>query len=140
MLAEPASPPYVRWALDQANHPDPFYVAVFAPICVTAERATAHQIMAPWLAERLENPVPGIEVLPFYRDLVARYRDRGTEGVATMPDDWWAEVGPIGTLDDAATHLAVLEAAGAHSIGLFPAPDIEIARSQLDDVLALAHR
>ncbi len=57
-----------------------------------------------------------------------------------MPDDWWAELGPIGTLDDAAAHLAALDAAGVHSIGLFPAAEVEVARSQVDDVLALARR
>ncbi len=140
VLAEPASPTYVRWALEQAGHPDPFHVAVFAPLCVrpTAPRATA--IMAPWLAAGLESPTTGLEVLPFFDDLVARHRERGVEGVATMPDDWWAEIGPIGTLDDAAVHLDALEAAGVHSIGLFPAPDVEIARAQVDDVLALARR
>jgi alkanesulfonate monooxygenase SsuD/methylene tetrahydromethanopterin reductase-like flavin-dependent oxidoreductase (luciferase family) len=140
VLAEPAGPAYVRLALDQAGHPEPFHVAVFAPLCVTAERAEAHRIMAPWLAERLEAPTAGVAALPFYEDLSARWSARGVDGVATMPDDWWAELGPIGTLDDAAEHLAALEAAGVHSIGLFPAPEVEVARSQVDDVLALARR
>lgn len=140
VLAEPASPSYVRLALDQAGHPDPFHVAVFAPLCVTPDRATAYEIMAPWLAERLDQPTAGLHALPFFDDLAALYRDRGVAGVAAMPVDWWAELGPIGTLDDAAAHLAALEDAGVHSIGLFPAPDVEIARAQVDDVLALAGR
>lgn len=140
VLAEPASPTYVRWALEQAGHPQPFHVAVFAPLCVTPDRATAHEIMAPWLAERVESPTAGMTALPFFDELVDRHRQRGVEGVATMPDDWWVEVGPIGTMDDAAAHLGALEAAGVHSVGLFPAPELDVARAQLDDVLALARR
>jgi len=140
VLAEPASPSYVRLALSQAGHPEPFHVAVFAPLCVTPDRKTAHQTMAPWLAGLLADPSAGLTALPFFDDLVARHDTRGVEGVATMPDDWWAEIGPIGTLDDAVAHLGALEGEGVHSIGLFPAPDVEIARSQVDDVLALARR
>jgi hypothetical protein len=29
---------------------------------------------------------------------------------------------------------------GVHSIGLFPAPELDIARGQIDDVLAIARR
>jgi alkanesulfonate monooxygenase SsuD/methylene tetrahydromethanopterin reductase-like flavin-dependent oxidoreductase (luciferase family) len=140
VLAEPASPTYVRQALDQAGHPEPFHVTVFSPLCVTSDRALAHQIMSPWLAERLEEPTAGLTALPFYDELAARYAEKGVDAVAAMPDDWWLELGPIGTLDDAAEHIAALEAAGVHSVGLFPAPEVEIARSQVDDVLALTRR
>ena len=140
VLAEPASPAYVRWALEQAGHPAPFHVAVFSPLCVTADRAEAHRIMSPWLAGQLAEPTAGLRVLPFFDDLVALDASRGVEGIAGMPDDWWAEIGPIGTLDDAAAHIGALEAAGVHSVGLFPAPDVDVARSQVDDVLALARR
>lgn len=144
VLAEPAGPTYVRWALDRAGHPDPFHVAVFAPICVMADRAEAHRIMAPWVAERLPgvtaSPNGAMTTLPFLDDLVERHAKHGLNGIATMPDDWWAELGPIGTLDDAAAHLDALDAAGVHSIGLFPAADVAIARTQVEDVLALARR
>lgn len=140
VLAEPASPTYVRWALEQAGHPQPFHVAVFAPLCVTRDRAEAHRTMAPWLAGQLSEPTVGLQVLPFFDDLVALHSTAGAEGLAGMPDEWWVEIGPIGTLDDAAAHLRALEDAGVHSIGLFPAPEVDIARSQVDDVLALARR
>ncbi len=140
VLAEPASPSYVRRAVEQAGRPDPFHVAVYAPLCVTPDRSTAHEVMSSWVAERVADPTAGMTALPFWDDLAALHRDRGVDGIRSMPDDWWAELGPIGTLDDAAAHLGALEAAGVHSIGLFPAPDVEIARSQVDDVLALAHR
>jgi alkanesulfonate monooxygenase SsuD/methylene tetrahydromethanopterin reductase-like flavin-dependent oxidoreductase (luciferase family) len=140
VLAEPASPTYVRLALEQAGHPDPFHVAVFAPLCVDRDRDTARRTMAPWLADVLEDPNAGVLAMPFADELIARHRDKGLDGIMSMPDDWWLEIGPVGTLDDAAAHLAALEEAGAHSIGLFPAPEVEIGRAQVDDVLALCRR
>ena len=57
-----------------------------------------------------------------------------------MPPDWWTELAPVGTLDDADAHVAALEAAGVNSIGLFPAPDVDLALDQIDDVLTIARR
>jgi 5,10-methylenetetrahydromethanopterin reductase len=140
VLAEPASPSYVRLALSHAGHPDDFHVAVFAALCVEPDRSRAFEHMAPWLAGLLDVPTAGLQALPFFDDLVARYRSRGLEGLVTMPSAWWTELGPIGTLDDADAHLASLEAAGAHSIGLFPDPNPARAAAQLPTVLALADR
>jgi len=71
---------------------------------------------------------------------VTRFGRHGVTGLATMPSDWWKEIGPIGTLDDAVAHMKALEAAGVHSIGMFPAPEVDIATAQLDDVLRLGTR
>ena len=138
VLAEPASPTYVRWSLDQAGRPDEFQIAAFSALCVTGERAEAFRIMAPWLASMLERPNVSLTVLPFFDDLAARYAELGVDGLATMPADWWAELGPIGTMDDAAAHIAALASAGVHSIGLFPSTDVDVGMAQIDHVLALA--
>jgi 5,10-methylenetetrahydromethanopterin reductase len=143
VLAEPASPSYVRAALGHARRSagDGFHVAVFSAFCVSDDRSAAHRDMAPWLASLLASePSTGLLALPFYDDLAARFAASGVDGLATMPVDWWTEIGPIGTLDDAATHLDALEAAGVSSIGLFPAPEVEVAMTQLDQILALATR
>jgi 5,10-methylenetetrahydromethanopterin reductase len=140
VLAEPASPSYVRWALDRAGRPAGFHVAVFSPLCVEADRRAAHAAMAPWLGTLLVDPHAGLRALPFFDDLVALHRRDGIAGLATMPHDWWTEIGPIGTADDAAGHLDALQAAGVHSIGLFPAPELDVARRQIDDVIALVRR
>jgi 5,10-methylenetetrahydromethanopterin reductase len=143
VLAEPASPSYVTWALDQAGKragdPD-FHVAVFSALCVQDDRESAFRIMAPWLAGLVEEPNAGFGALPFSDDLVARFAERGVEGLVTMPAEWWIEIGPIGTLDDARAHVDALERAGVDSIGLFPAPEVDIARRQIDEVLAIARR
>jgi 5,10-methylenetetrahydromethanopterin reductase len=73
-----------------------------------------------------------------FDDLAVRFADRGVDGLADMPAEWWLEIGPIGTMDDAEEHLHTLIDAGAHSIALIPAPDLTIARTQVDHVLALA--
>ena len=145
VLAEPASPAYVTWALEQAgqpagSHAPKFHVAVFSALCVQDDRESAFRIMAPWLAGLLEDPNAGCRALPFFDDLLARFADQGVEGLVTMPVDWWAELAPIGTIDDAIAHVEALERAGVDSIGLFPAPVLEIARRQIDDVLAIARR
>ena len=82
----------------------------------------------------------GMRHLPFHDELAELARRGGVEAVAGMPREWWVRLGPIGTRDDAAEHLALMEAAGATSLALFPAPDLEVARSLVDDVVALAAR
>ncbi|HEX6336632.1 MAG TPA: LLM class flavin-dependent oxidoreductase [Jiangellaceae bacterium] len=140
VLAEPASPTYVRWSVDQAGRPDDFHVAVFSALCVTDDRDSAYRIMAPWLASMVERANVSLTELPFFDDLAARYAERGVDGLATIPAEWWTEIGPIGTLDDAAAHILALESAGVHSIGLFPSLDPEVGMNQIDDVLALTRR
>ena len=140
VLAEPASPSYVRAALEQAGSPEGFVVAVFSAFCVRGDRKTAYEWTAPWLAGLIAEKNPALPALPFYDDLVKLHAEKGIEGLVAMPQDWWAELGPIGTLDDAAAHIEALEAAGVHHIGLFPDPEVEYGLPQLDYVLQLANR
>jgi len=140
VLAEPASPPYVHWALDRAGRPAGFHVAVFSALRVEADRRDAHRAMAPWLGDLLADPGPALLALPFIDELQVTWAREGVDGLATMPAEWWTAIGPIGTLDDAAAHVEDLEAAGVHSIGLFPPPDPAVAAAQLPHVLALANR
>jgi alkanesulfonate monooxygenase SsuD/methylene tetrahydromethanopterin reductase-like flavin-dependent oxidoreductase (luciferase family) len=138
VLAEPASPSYVRQAIEQAGRPEPFHVAVFSALCVERDRRDAYRWMAPWLEPIVRERTVALQALPFADDLVTRYERDGLEGLVTMPAEWWRELGPIGTMDDAVEHLHRLVEAGAHSIGLFPAPEIDVAREQLPQVLELA--
>lgn len=142
VLAEPTSPTYVRWALEQAGRkPGDFHVAAYGVLFgVARDRRDAYRAMAPWLAARLDRPSAGIEALPFYGELRARYAERGADGLATMPPDWWTELGPVGTVDDAAAHVRALEEAGVRSLGLYPTPDAEAARAQVGHVLELVRR
>lgn len=141
VLAEPTSPSYVRWSLEQAGRSaDDFHVAGFAVLCVQHERTEAYRIMAPWLGSLLDEPTAGLKALPFYDDLAARYAENGIDALVSMPPDWWTEIAPVGTLDDAAAHLRSLEQAGVRSLGMYPSPDVDVARAQIADVLELAER
>lgn len=137
VLAEGNGPLAVRAALGHVGAAEGFHVAKFARLCVAPDRATAYRAMVPYLAALLDPPAPRLRLVPFYDDLVARYATRGVDGLATMPPDWWTEIGAIGTLDDARAHIDALAAAGVRSIGLFPVSDVATARAQLDDVAAL---
>ncbi|WP_432942310.1 LLM class flavin-dependent oxidoreductase [Kribbella sp. CA-253562] len=140
VLAEPASPSYVRQAVEQAGSPEGFVVATFSALCVRDDRKTAYEWSAPWLAAQLDQKNPALPPLPFYDDLVRRYDESGVDGLVSMPVDWWQEIGPIGTLDDAAAHLDALQGAGVHHVGLFPDPEVEHGLPQLEHVVALANR
>lgn len=140
VLAEPATAAYVRQSVEYAGSPDGFVVAVFAAMCVRADRKTAYEWTAPWLATRIEDRAPQLTALPFFDELQKLYVASGTAGLVGMPSDWWTQIGAVGTLDDAAAHLETLKAAGVHHVGLFPDPEVEHGLPQLDYVLELAKR
>ena len=64
--------------------------------------------------------------------------DTHAHPLVDMPREWWLELGAIGTFDDALEHITMLHAAGAADVSLFPAPELEVARGQLDDAIGLA--
>jgi hypothetical protein len=69
----------------------------------------------------------------------ARFADGGIDALSTMPRDWWLQLGAIGTFGDAVEHLYGLANAGVNDIALFPCPDLQVARGQLDDAVRLAN-
>ncbi len=140
LLAEPASPSYVRLALEQAGHPSPFHVGVFSVVCIEPERKDAYRAMAPWLAGLLDEPSAGVRAWPFVDELLARYTRHGVDSLVTMPREWWTHIAPIGTAEDALEHVEALEAEGVESIGMYPARDLDIALGQIDHIAALAQR
>jgi 5,10-methylenetetrahydromethanopterin reductase len=139
VLAEATGPVALADALALAapTAAQPFRVAVFAAFCVEHDRRAAHRAMAPFLAGLLADPPAGLRAHPYFADIVDVHASGGLEGLSTMPVDWWTEIGPIGTLDDAREHIDALGAAGATSVALFPAPEVDVARSQVDDLAAL---
>ncbi|WP_410784657.1 LLM class flavin-dependent oxidoreductase [Kribbella sp. C-35] len=140
VLAEPATAPYVRQSVEYAGSPEGFVVAVFAAMCIREDRKTAYEWTAPWLGWRIGERPPQLTALPFFDEMKKLYDASGEAGLVGMPSDWWTAIGAIGTLDDAAAHIAGLEAAGVHHIGLFPDPEVEHGLPQLDYVLELANR
>ncbi|MGZ0152112.1 LLM class flavin-dependent oxidoreductase [Kribbella sp. WER1] len=140
VLAEPATAPYVRQAVLEAGSPDGFVVAVFAAMCVRADRKAAYEWTAPWLGWQIGEQSLGLTTLPFYDELKKLYDAGGNAALVGMPRDWWTAIGAIGTVEDAAAHLDGLEAAGVQHVGLFPDPEVEHGLPQLEYVLELARR
>ena len=75
-----------------------------------------------------------------FRAVVKHVAEGGAEALLGMPHDYWVEIGAIGTIDDALSHIAALEAAGVGSVNIFPGPELDVAWEQLPQVAALATR
>jgi alkanesulfonate monooxygenase SsuD/methylene tetrahydromethanopterin reductase-like flavin-dependent oxidoreductase (luciferase family) len=138
VLAEGAGPTYVRRALAAAGEPDPFRVSVFTALGIHDDAATAHRIMAPFVAGMLDGGGPAVLAHPHIDEIQERFRERGVDGIADMPAGWWIELGAIGTFDDAVRHAEALADAGADDIAFFPGPTVELAREDLAHVARLA--
>src|SRR5699024_4316199 len=111
LLADCAGPSFLPAARAQAGDPPGFQVHVFAPLITAPTRREAYQKAAGWLAEQLAAPTPSLRQMSFYAELVELAGSGGPEKLAEVPSQWWAELGAIGTLEDAAAHIEALEAA-----------------------------
>ena len=138
VLAEGAGPTYVRQALATAGDPDPFRVSVFTALGIHDDAATARRIMAPFVCGMLGDAGPAVLAHPHIDEIQERFGERGVDGIADMPADWWIELGAIGTFDDAVRHSEALVDAGADDVTFFPGPTVELAREDLDHVTQLA--
>jgi 5,10-methylenetetrahydromethanopterin reductase len=138
VLAGPSTVPHVgaaRRAADAENRSG-FQIVTFTHLAVAQNREDAYAEQASFVAEALDSP--GFRELPFLDELRERYARDGLDGVVRMPRDWWLQIGAIGTLDDALEHVALLGAEGVTGVAFFPAPELDIARRQVDDVVAIA--
>ncbi|MDQ6658635.1 MAG: LLM class flavin-dependent oxidoreductase [Actinomycetota bacterium] len=140
LLDGPCSPDYVRWAHAQCSANDEFQIRCFGVMSLAATRQQAYRNTAPFLSELLGGDHPTLAKLQFYSELADLNAAKGAGGLVGMPPDWWHSIGAIGTLDDAHAYLEAMEAEGVMSISMFPAPEIDIARGQLSDVVTLANR
>jgi alkanesulfonate monooxygenase SsuD/methylene tetrahydromethanopterin reductase-like flavin-dependent oxidoreductase (luciferase family) len=137
ILAEAAGPTYTRWAIEQAKPRGSFRTAVFSALCLTPERERAHQAMALQVALWLAQPEQSTKHHPHYDDIVDRFEGGGVDAIASMPTDWWIELGAIGAIDDVRAHLEAMRAAGADDVCLFLGDDVDLVREQLDDVATI---
>ncbi len=137
VLGGPSTVPHCRAARQQAPEGGAgWLVDAFVTFAVAADARDAYRQMAPFVAEALGSV--GFRHLPFLDELRARHEAHGADGLVAMPRDWWLQIGAIGTRDDAVEHLALLEAEGVTGAAFFPAPDLDTARGQIDDVIAIA--
>lgn len=138
VLAEGAGPSYVTQSLAHAGHPDGFRVSVFTALAIFDDSETAHRVMAPFVAGLLGRDNPAPMAHPHYDEIVERHAERGVDGIADMPGEWWIELGAIGTFSDVIAHAEALHEAGADDVTFFPGPTVDLAREDLDHVVALA--
>ena len=90
--------------------------------------------MAPFVEAQLAASWPGIDDHPHIDELRERHADGGVEALATMPHDWWIELGAIGDLDDVVAHAEAMREAGTTELAFFPGPTVELTREALDAV------
>jgi 5,10-methylenetetrahydromethanopterin reductase len=137
VLAGPSTVPHVRAARNAApDRGSDYRIVAFTNLVVAADPREAYREKAPWVAQMLGST--GFRDLPFLEELRERQAAHGLEAIAAMPRDWWLQLGATGTRDDAAEHLALLEAEGVTGVTFFPSDDLRTARAQIDDVIAIA--
>jgi 5,10-methylenetetrahydromethanopterin reductase len=138
VLAEGAGPTYVRESIERAGAPNPFRVSVFTALAVGDDAREMRRVMSPFVAGLIDGANPAPNAHPHIDEIRERHAERGVEGIADMPADWWIELGAIGTFDDAVRHAEALADAGADDVAFFPGPTVEVARDDLDHVTRLA--
>jgi alkanesulfonate monooxygenase SsuD/methylene tetrahydromethanopterin reductase-like flavin-dependent oxidoreductase (luciferase family) len=131
VLADWPVPDYVRSARQLADGGDNFQVAAFAAASLDTDRGVARARIADELAASVSRSPGTLRALPFFDDLAASVQAGGPEAVLRMPDDWWRQIGAIGTPDDAAAHIQALVDAGADRVALFLPPDRSLWDAQL---------
>lgn len=131
VLAEGAGPTFVAQSIARADPAGDFRVSVFTALAIEDDAATAHRIMAPFVVELLDGTSPALTAHPRIDEIRERYAARGVDGIAGMPDDWWIELGAIGTFDDAVRHAEALADAGAHDVAFFAGPTVDLVRRDL---------
>jgi alkanesulfonate monooxygenase SsuD/methylene tetrahydromethanopterin reductase-like flavin-dependent oxidoreductase (luciferase family) len=132
ILAEPTSPAYVTWARQHARAGDDFEIVAFSSWIVIDDGNIARTIMSGMIAEELAHPHAGWKALPFFDDLIDRFTDGGAEAIASMPREWWHDIGAIGDRADAHAYLDRLEAVGVDAVTMYPAPEVDFALSDLE--------
>ena len=137
VLAEGSSPAYVRQSIERAGSPDGFRTSVFSALCLIPNRKLAHLAMSPFVAKLLSQPEAGIQAHPHYDEMLERFTAGGSEAIVDFPDEWWVDIGAIGTLDDVVTHIEALTDAGADDVSLFSGPTLDLARDSLQSVIKI---
>jgi 5,10-methylenetetrahydromethanopterin reductase len=139
ILADCAGPTHTRASIDQTGRAGDatFRTCVFSVLCLTDDRRDAHRLMAPFIEAQLAAPWPGVDDHPHIDEIRERHTTGGLDAIASMPSDWWIELGAIGNLDDVLAHAAAMHAAGCTELAFFPGPTVEATREDLDAVATI---
>jgi 5,10-methylenetetrahydromethanopterin reductase len=135
VLAEPATPEYVRAARDQIAGTRPHRIVAYNVAAVADRDAEAVAVARPgleWIGE--PDWAPHIAPLPFAEDFAALRARSSTraEFVTRMPDEWVAQLALAGTPSTVAARVSELGAAGVTSSVMIPVgPDAMAAARSL---------
>ncbi|MFK8023586.1 MAG: LLM class flavin-dependent oxidoreductase [Ilumatobacter sp.] len=136
VLADCAGPTHTARSIEQTGRTGDrsFRTVVFTALCLTDDRTEAHRIMAPYIEYQLNAGWPGIDDHPHAAEIRERHADGGLDAIATMPGDWWMELGAIGDLDDIEAHAGAMRDGGCTDLAFFPGPTVDLTREDLDAV------
>lgn len=138
VLTEGVGPRFVSWALQAAARTAAdFHVTTYSMLVVEANRKDAYRAIAPFVAELIAAQRAPMKILPFFDEMSTRIAQTGSDALIDMPADYWAEIGPIGTLDDAAAFVAAVGEAGVRQVAFFPGPTPELGWHAIDTASAL---
>ncbi len=144
ILADFVSPTYLRWARDRITEgggpnavtgPDAadHRITVFASSAIGTDGAEMRAAVTPFVSEVCADAPLSLRMTPFFEELAAMAESTSwAEAVAAMPVEWWHDIAPVGTPDDAAEYLRRMEEAGADAVAVFPsfvAPDTDVVAS-----------
>ncbi len=102
VLAEPATPSTVRVALEQCAAPGDFHVVAFSRCSASPPTGAARLPQCDAVVGWAARPTHGwTAVGAALSDLLDWYERYGAEWLVDLPTDWWADLGPIGTFEDA---------------------------------------
>jgi 5,10-methylenetetrahydromethanopterin reductase len=136
ILTELTGPTAVRDSVATAAPTGPFKVVVYTAVSIDTDRVAARRAIAPFIAENVAHGLNfGLNSAPFFDDLVVLLDGDGVDGLAAAPDEWWIELGAIGTPDDVAAHVQALADAGATTVAFFPPPVADAALAQVDKIV-----
>jgi alkanesulfonate monooxygenase SsuD/methylene tetrahydromethanopterin reductase-like flavin-dependent oxidoreductase (luciferase family) len=138
LLAEPATPGYIRWAralLDRsaadAGRARP-RLAAYAWLSVDDDGRVAREKLRPTLAANMADLAAHVHLhgVAFAEELKARFAavDDPQERIEAMEPDWVGHLGITGTPDECASSIEELVTAGADRIILLPLPGDESAQ------------
>lgn len=130
ILAEMASPAYVRWAREQialgqaeaGRSGDPHGVTVYMFSAVDTDGQAARQRLRPMIAALLSHRLTDyVRPLGIEADINALLEKGGRERLEQeMPDAWIDQMAIVGTPDECAASIRRLMDAGANSVVLVP--------------------
>ena len=137
LLAEFASPAYVRWAREQiaqgqraVERSDPHRLTVYMWSAVDVDGQAARQSLRPLIGEylRLEKNGPYVRALGIEQDVTDLLDKLGSEQfTAEFPDEWIDQMAVVGTPDECAAAIQALVEAGANSVVLVPTQGEDVA-------------